>query len=234
MTNETKKILIIEDDSGIWTLLEAAFIGSGFQIFRASSGEEGIHVAASKSPDLITLDLGLPGIDGFEVIKRLRAWTKVPILVLSARGQEQEKVKALDLGANDYITKPFSVGEFLARVRVALRTQSKTSPESELKTFVTPDFSINFIGRTVDVHGKRILMTPKEFHLISLLIENADRVITHRQLLREVWGPTYESQVQYLRVFMKNIREKLEPDAGRPKYFITEVGVGYVFRGVVE
>lgn len=220
------KLLIIEDESAIQKLLAASFPRDDFDICSAFSAEEGIRLAAANNPDLILLDLGLPAIDGFTVIERVREWSQIPIIVLSARTQEDAKIRALDLGANDYVTKPFSVGELLARIRVCLRIQQSLLSGGNSK-ITAGDLSIDLSSHIAYKKESELSLTPTEFNLLALLIKNADKVMTHRTLLKEVWGPTYAGDVQYLRVFMKQIREKIEENPSRPRILITEPGIGY-------
>ncbi|MGA7669903.1 MAG: winged helix-turn-helix domain-containing protein, partial [Nitrolancea sp.] len=180
--------------------------------------------AADKHPDLVILDLGLPGIDGIDVVRGLRGWTTVPIIVLSVRNAEADKVDALDAGADDYVTKPFGMNELLARMRAALR---RHQPADEAPVVVTPDFTIDLTATRITRDGEEVSLTPTEWRLVEVLVRNAGKLITQRQLLHEVWGPSYDTEANYLRVHFANIRKKLEPDPSRPRYFITETGMGY-------
>lgn len=220
------KILVVEDETAIQKLLAASMPAEDFELCAAYSAAEGIRLTAANNPDLILLDLGLPEADGFAVIERVREWSQLPIIVLSARTQEGEKVKALDLGANDYITKPFGIGELLARIRVCLRSQQARFSEGGFE-ISAGDLAINFSSHIAKKKGKEISLTPTEFKLLSLLMKNADKVMTHRALLSAVWGGAYAHEVQYLRVFMKQIREKIEEHPSRPRIIITEPGIGY-------
>ncbi|MGO9614640.1 MAG: response regulator [Dissulfurispiraceae bacterium] len=199
----------------------------GYDLIEAATGQEGLTQAATRNPDVVLLDLGLPDIDGLEVAKRLREWTLVPIIVLSARGQELDKIKALDAGADDYLTKPFGVGELLARLRVALRHRETQRSENKEAVFMLGDVQVDFTKRRVLMNDTEVHLTPIEYKLLTVLIRNAGKVITHNQLLKEVWGPSYANQTQYLRVYMGQLRHKLEADPARPQYFMNEPGVGY-------
>lgn len=220
-------ILVIEDERAIRRFLRAALTGQGYRVFEAATGEDGIIEAASRQPDVVIVDLGLPDIDGLEVIKRLREWSAVPIIVVSARGQEANKVAALDTGADDYLSKPFGVAELLARMRVALRHRARVDPESIESELTVGDLHIDLGRRRVLAQGAEIRLTPIEYRLLATLVRHAGKVVTQRQLLREVWGPNAEDQSNYLRVYMAHLRRKLEQDAARPRYLLTEPGVGY-------
>ena len=220
-------VVVIEDEPQIRRFLRAALTGQGYRLFEAATGEDGLIEAASRQPDVVIVDLGLPDIDGLAVIKRLREWSAVPIIVLSARGQERDKVEALDAGADDYLSKPFGVEELLARLRVALRHHARVDRESTESTFTVGDLLIDLARRRVLVRGVEVHLTPIEYRLLATLVQHAGRVITHRQLLREVWGPNAEDQAHYLRVYMAHLRRKLENDSARPRYLTTEPGVGY-------
>jgi two-component system KDP operon response regulator KdpE len=222
MPSDGAKILVIEDEQEIRRFLRVSLENHGYRLVEAAAGREGLRHAADQQPDLMILDLGLPDIDGMDVIREVRQWSQVPIIILSARGQEQEKVKALDLGADDYLTKPFSVGELLARLRVALRhaVQWKSEPGD-------PVFELDLGARQVFVGSTELHLTPIEYRLLTTLVKYAGRVVTHRQLLKEVWGPDCVMETQYLRVYMAQLRRKIESDAARPKYLLTEPGVGY-------
>jgi two-component system KDP operon response regulator KdpE len=197
-----------------------------YAVVAAVTGDEGLRRAAAGPPDLIILDLGLPDIDGVELTRRLREWSRVPILVVSARGKEQDKVVALDAGADDYLTKPFGVGELLARVRVGLR-RAAANDETGEPVFQSGRLRVDLSRRDVTVAGKPVHLTRNEFRLLSTLVKNAGRVLTHRQLLHEVWGPAAGEETHYLRVYMNQLRQKLEADPTRPQYLRTETGVGY-------
>jgi len=220
-------VVVIEDEPQIRRFLRAALTGQGYRLFEADTGEDGLIEAASRQPDVVILDLGLPDVDGIEVIRRLREWSAVPIIVLSARGQERDKVAALDVGADDYLSKPFGVEELLARMRVALRHHARVDRESTESTFTVGEIQIDLARRRVLVRSAEVHLTPIEYRLLATLVRHAGRVITHRQLLREVWGPNAEDHAHYLRVYMAHLRRKLETDSARPRYLSTEPGVGY-------
>jgi two-component system, OmpR family, KDP operon response regulator KdpE len=217
-------ILMIDDETQIRRLLRVALEGSGYRVFEAASGQEGLVEAAQRHPDAIILDLGLPDMDGVEVLKRLREWSQAPVLVLSVREGEDDKVSALDHGADDFVTKPFGTAELLARLRVVRR---RALPLEENAVFVSGRLEVDLSSRRVLVAGKEVKMTPTEYSLLRLLVRNAGKVVTHRHILKEVWGPNYGEQTQYLRVYMAHLREKLEENPGRPELLVTEAGVGY-------
>jgi two-component system, OmpR family, KDP operon response regulator KdpE len=223
-------VLVIEDEAPIRKFLRTGLGSQGFQLVEAVTGEEGLAQAATRAPDVILLDLGLPDIDGFEVVKRLREWSTVPVLVLSARGQERDKVQALDAGADDYVTKPFSMGELLARMRVALRHRTRLKAGDESSVVEVDGLRVDLERRQVTVSGKPVRLTPIEYRLLSMLARHAGKVLTHDVLLREVWGPGYVQQHHYLRVYMAQLRHKLEGEPARPRILITEPGVGYRLR----
>jgi two-component system, OmpR family, KDP operon response regulator KdpE len=225
MTDPGPLILVIEDEPQMRRFLRVSLPNNGYRVFEAETGRDGVAQAAARNPDLILLDLGLPDQDGVEVTGRLREWAKTPIIVISARGQEDDKIRALDAGADDYLTKPFGMGELLARIRVALRHAARTSAgESH---FQTGGLKVDLAQRQVLVRGQEVHLTPIEYKLLATLIKHAGGVMTHRQLLREVWGPGSSDQVQYLRVYMAQLRHKLEENPSRPEYLLTEPGVGY-------
>jgi two-component system KDP operon response regulator KdpE len=221
------KILTIEDEQEIRRFLRVSLSHQGYLLTEAENGASGILQAAQMQPDLIVLDLGLPDMDGLEVIRRVREWSQLPIIVLSARGQEREKVTALDAGADDYLTKPFSVGELLARIRVALRHHSSDSGGGDESAFQLDKLKVDFARRQVLIDGKQVHLTPTEYRMLTTLVKHAGKVITHRQLLKEVWGPDSVQENHYLRVFMAQLRQKIEADPARPRYLLTEPGVGY-------
>jgi two-component system KDP operon response regulator KdpE len=223
-------VLVIEDEAPIRKFLRTGLGSQGFQLVEAVAGKEGLAQAAKRAPDLVLLDLGLPDIDGFEVVKRLREWSTVPVLVLSARGQERDKVQALDAGADDYVTKPFSMGELLARMRVALRHRMRLRDGDGSSIVEVDGLRVDLERRQVTVSGKPVRLTPIEYRLLSMLARHAGRVLTHDVLLREVWGPGYTQQHHYLRVYMAQLRHKLEGEPARPRILITEPGVGYRLR----
>jgi two-component system KDP operon response regulator KdpE len=221
-------ILVIEDEAQMRKFLRVSLSGNGYQVTEAETAEEGLTQAAARNPDLILLDLGLPDQDGLTVTEHLREWASIPIIVISARGREEDKIQALDAGADDYVTKPFGVGELLARIRVALRHRSISASGSSL--FESGDLKVDLGRRQVHVGDKEVHLTPIEYKLLATLIKHAGRVLTHRQLLREVWGPNSSDQTQYLRVYMGQLRHKLEQNPSRPVHLLTEPGVGYRLR----
>ncbi len=223
MTQPT--ILVVEDEPEIRRLLHATLSAEGYRVVESGDGRRGLIDAGSHRPDLAIVDLGLPDMDGLRVIRRIREWSPMPVLVLSARAQEKSKVEALDAGADDYVTKPFGVGELLARIRVALRHRARAASGETALTF--GGVEVDLERRTATRRGADVSLTPIEFRLIESLARHLGMVVTHRQLLNEVWGPTHESDTHYLRVYMKQLRAKLEDDPVRPRYLVTETGVGY-------
>jgi two-component system KDP operon response regulator KdpE len=219
-------VLVIEDEPQMLRFLRPALQGNGLRILEATTGQAGITEAATRSPDVVLLDLGLPDIDGIAVTRRLREWSRVPIIVISARGREDDKVAALDAGADDYVTKPFGVRELLARLRVALRRTARVG-SGEASRLTVGDLDIDLEKRRVCRAGEPVHLTPIEYRLLAELARNAGKVLTHSHLLREVWGPGYTHQSHYLRVYMTQLRRKLESDPARPRFLITEAGVGY-------
>lgn len=222
-------ILIIEDEPPIRRFLRVSLANEGYRINESASGEEGLRTAASQPPDLVLLDLGLPDVDGQEVLRRLREWFTSPIIVLSARDQESQKVQALDHGADDYVTKPFGAGELLARMRTALRHACRVGPEST--SIAVGDMRVDLAARRVTRHNEEVHLTPLEYKLLTTMLKHLGKVLTHRFLLREVWGPQDSHENHYLRVFVASLRRKLEDDPTRPRYILTEQGVGYRFEG---
>jgi two-component system KDP operon response regulator KdpE len=222
-----KRVLVVDDEPQIIRALRVALTAQGYDVVASVNGEQALDAAATTPPDAVILDLGLPGLSGLEVCRSLREWSQVPILVLSARSAEREKVAALDLGADDYVTKPFGMDEVLARLRAALRRSSATPPTEA--QFETGELRIDFGRRLVTVGGKEVHLTPTEYSLLKLLVANPDRVLTHGMLLRSVWGSEYGEEAHYLRVFVRQLRQKIEPDPSRPRYILTEPGVGYRF-----
>jgi len=218
-------ILVIEDEQPIRRFLRASLTAEGYQIQEADTGEQGMRLARQQPPDLVILDLGLPDIDGQEVLRSLREWLTTPIVVLSARGQESQKVNALDHGADDYVTKPFGVAELLARLRTALRHAAGGGEGSPV--FNVGELQVDLAARRVVVGGEEVHLTPLEYKLLAALIKHAGKVLTHRYLLQEVWGPGHAEETHYLRVFMASLRRKLEADPARPRYLLTEPAVGY-------
>ncbi|HXE52829.1 MAG TPA: response regulator [Tepidisphaeraceae bacterium] len=227
MSEPRPTILVIEDEPPLQKFLRVTLDAQQYNVIEATRGEEGLRHAAVGQPDLVILDLGLPDVDGLEVTRRLREWTAIPIIVVSARGKEQDKVAALDAGADDYLTKPFGVGELLARVRVALRHSAVAKQPTGDPVFEVAGLHVDLSRREVTVEGKPVHLTPNEFRLVSVLVKNAGMVVTHRQLLREVWGPGSSDETHYVRVYMNQLRQKLEADPARPRYLLTEPGVGY-------
>lgn len=220
-------ILLIEDDTQMQRLLRIILQGHGYRLVEAANGQEGLMQAATRAPDIVLLDLGLPDIDGLEVTRRLREWSDVPIIVISAREQEQDKIKALDAGADDYLTKPFGAGELMARIRVAMRHKAIREAGQQESVFILENLRVDLARRQVFLNEKEVHLTPIEYKLLIVLIKNAGKVLTHRQLLKEVWGPSYLTETQYLRVYMTQLRHKLEADPTRPHFLINEPGVGY-------
>lgn len=233
MSESLPLILIIEDELPIRRFLHAALTASDYRWIEAGTAGEGLAQAALRQPDLVILDLGLPDMDGLEVIRQLRGWSTIPIIVLSARQQEGDKVLALDAGADDYLTKPFGVAELLARLRVALRHASRSASAADSPVFEVGDLHVDLALRQVFVAGAEVHLTPIEFKLLATLVQHAGKVLTHRQLLREVWGPGYAEESHYLRVFVAQLRRKIEADPARPRHLITEPGVGYRLRAEV-
>jgi two-component system, OmpR family, KDP operon response regulator KdpE len=220
-------VVLIEDELQIRRFLRATLSGQGYRLFEATTGADGLIEVASRQPDVVIVDLGLPDMDGLEVIRRLREWTTVPVIVLSARGQERDKVTALDAGADDYVSKPFGAGELLARIRVALRHTAGASHEGDEAAFKVGELEVDQLRRHVTIRGAEIKLTPIEYKLLTTLVRHAGKVVTHQQLLREVWGPSHEDQAHYVRVYMAHLRHKLEVEPARPRYLLTEPGVGY-------
>jgi two-component system KDP operon response regulator KdpE len=222
------EILVIDDEVQIRRLLRVTLEAAGYAVREADTGQIGLNEAAYRRPDAIILDLGLPDRPGVEVLGRLREWSKVPVLILSVRGAEGDKIAALDAGADDYLTKPFGSGELLARLRVLLR-RTQTPEETGVVTFGAVE--VDLTRRLVTKNGAEVRLTAKEYAFLRLLLAHRGKVITHRQILREIWGPTAEDQTHYLRVYMAHLRQKLEDEPNQPKYFRTEAGIGYRFSG---
>jgi two-component system, OmpR family, KDP operon response regulator KdpE len=226
------RVLVVDDEPQIRRALSINLRARGYDVDLAPDGERALDLAARKHPDVVVLDLGLPGIDGVDVIRGLRGWTQVPIVVLSVRDAEGDKVAALDAGADDYVTKPFGMDELLARLRAALR---RIAPAEEEEALIeTADFTIDLAAKKVRRDGDEVRLTPTEWHLVEVLVRNRGRLVAQRQLLQEVWGPQYHDETNYLRVFMAQVRRKLEPEPGNPRYFITEPGMGYRFEPAEE
>lgn len=227
MSETGQRVLVVDDENSIRRYLRAALSAQGFSIYEAANGQEAINEVVSHHPDLIILDLGLPDFDGIEVTRRLREWSRTPIIILSVREAENDKIAALDAGADDYLTKPFGTGELMARMRVALRRQSSKLDDPILRV---EDLKMDVSRRLVSVGEEQISLTPTEYEILRLLLQNAGKVLTHRQLLKQVWGTAYESEMHILRVNISNLRRKIEPDPSRPHYLLTEPGVGYRIR----
>jgi two-component system KDP operon response regulator KdpE len=221
-------LLVIDDEPQLLRFLRASLPHQGYRVIEAATGEEGLREAATRTPDAILLDLGLPDLDGVEVTRRLRGWSTVPVIVLSARGQESDKIEALDAGADDYLTKPFGIGELLARLRVALRHVARGAAPSPV--FESGDLRVDLGARRVFSRGAEVRLTRTEYKLLALLVQHAGKVLTHRQLLKDVWGPGSVGESHYLRVYMGQLRHKLEADPARPRHLVTEIGVGYRLR----
>jgi two-component system KDP operon response regulator KdpE len=227
MPEDKELILLIEDEPQMRRFLRITLRSHGYRLVEAATAQEGLMQATTRNPDVVLLDLGLPDLDGLEVTKRLREWTQTPIIVISAREQEQDKVKALDAGADDYLTKPFSAGELLARIRVSLRHALRQRAGRNEPVFLMDNLRVDLAQRQVFLDEREIHLTPIEYKLLTTLIRHAGKVITHRQLLTEVWGPAHADEVQYLRVYMTQLRHKLEADPARPKFLMNEPGIGY-------
>src|SRR5258706_1946237 len=227
MSDAGQRVLVVDDENAIRRYLHTALTAQGFTVYEAASGEEAVNAVLSNRPDIIILDLGLPDFDGIEVTRRLREWSKTPIIILSVREAENDKIAALDAGADDYLTKPFSSGELMARMRVAMRRLANKSDEPILHV---DNLKMDLSRRLVTVAEKEISLTPTEYDILRLLMQNAGKVLTHRHLLRQVWGTAYESEMHLLRVNISNLRRKIEPDPARPHYMLTEPGVGYRLR----
>jgi two-component system, OmpR family, KDP operon response regulator KdpE len=220
-------ILVVEDDPQMRRFLRAILTSSGYRLLEAANAQDGIRHASLHHPDLIILDLGLPDMDGLELTRQIREWTAMPIIVLSARDQERDKVLALDAGADDYLTKPFGTSELLARMRVALRHAFRAAQETDEPTFTVGELHVDMAHRQVFIADREVHLTPIEYKLLLMLVQYAGKVVTQRQLLREVWGPGYDQESHYLRVYMGQLRHKLEVDPTRPRFLLTEPGVGY-------
>ena len=221
------RVLVIDDEAPILRALRINLTARKYEVAVATDGASGLAAMARERPDVLILDLGLPDMDGTEVIKGVRGWTSTPIIVLSAWGQESAKVAALDAGADDYVTKPFGMDELLARLRAAVR---RASPAPDEPVVATADFTVDLADKRVTRDGRDVRLTPTEWQLLEVLVRNADRLVTQRQLLQEVWGPEYQTEGNYLRVYVAQLRRKLEPDPSRPRHLLTEPGMGYRFR----
>lgn len=220
------RILVVEDDRSLVRALASNLEVRGYDVSVATDGADAMRLAADDRPDLVILDLGLPERDGLEVLQSLRGWTDIPVIVLSARGTEGDKVEALDAGADDYVAKPFGMGELLARVRAALRRAVPAEDEAMVET---PNFTIDLAAKKVHVAGAEVHLTPTEWGMVEILVRNPGRLVSQATVLREVWGPVYEKESHYLRSYIAQIRRKLEPEPSRPRYFLTEAGMGYRF-----
>jgi two-component system KDP operon response regulator KdpE len=223
-------VLIVEDEPQTRRFLRPVLKARGFEVVEAENGEQGVKEAVFRKPGIVLLDLGLPDLDGVEVIRRLREWSKVPIIVLSVRDREEDKIEALDSGADDYLTKPFGAGELMARIRVALRNKARADEELSSPFFSVGELKVDLVRRRVTVSDEELHLTPTEYQLLTVLIRAAGRVVTHQSLLQEVWGKAYEGHTQYLRVFMAQLRRKLELGPARSRYLTTEPGIGYRLR----
>lgn len=223
MVEPSARILVVDDEPAIRRFLRTSLVPQGYTVFEAADGRQGLTAVMANRPDLVILDIGLPDLDGVEVTRALREWTRLPIIILSVRDREADKIAALDAGADDYLTKPFGLGELLARIRVALRRQTGSSSEP---IFNSGGLSVDLANRIVTVESREVQLTPTEYELLRVLVVHAGKVITHRQIMRQVWGEGYQD-MHILRVNISNLRRKLEPDPARPRYIITDPGVGY-------
>jgi two-component system KDP operon response regulator KdpE len=227
MAEDKELILLIEDEPQMRRFLRITLQIQGYRLIESATARDGLMQATTRNPDVVLLDLGLPDLDGLEVTKRLREWNQTPIIVISAREQEQDKVKALDAGADDYLTKPFNASELLARIRVALRHAARQNTDKNEPVFTLRNLRVDLAQRQVFVSDKEVHLTPIEYKLLMVLVRHAGKVITHTQLLKEVWGPAHINEVQYLRVYMTQLRHKLETDPARPRFLMNEPGIGY-------
>jgi len=228
MNERHETILVVDDEPQIRRFLRTSLAAHGYGVLEAANGADALRLASTERPDLMVLDLGLPDADGLEVLRGLREWSRMPIFILSVRQAEAEKVKALEAGADDYVTKPFGTAEFVARVKSALRRSVQVSPGEPV--FVVGGLQFDLARRVVTLDGSEIHLSPKQYRLLQMLVQNAGKVVTHEQLLREIWGADHTEDVQYLRVFVRKIRNKIEADPARPRYLLTELGVGYRLR----
>ena len=222
------KILVVDDDPQIRRVMKATLVGHHYEVIEARTGEDALEKAPHEMPNLVLLDMNMPGMGGLETCRALRAGSDIPVIILSVRNTEKDKVAALDAGADDYVTKPFSIEELLARIRAAMR-RSPSSSEGGPHTFQSPDLEIDFETRHVRAHGSDVRLTPKEFELLRYLVAHSGKPVTHRELLQAVWGPDYGDEPEYLRVFINQVRKKIEPNPAKPKYILTEPWVGYKF-----
>lgn len=230
MTDPGPVVLLVEDEPQMRRFLRVTLASHGYRVVEAKTAEEGLAQAKARNPDVVLLDLGLPDYDGLHVVKSLRAWCSTPILIISARGQESDKISALDAGADDYLTKPFGAGELLARIRVALRHAARPAQDAAAEVFAVSGLRVDVLGRQVHVGEREVHLTPIEFKLLTTLIRSAGKVMTHRSLITEVWGPAHAEQTHYLRVHMAQLRQKIEAEPARPRFLVTEPGIGYRFR----
>jgi two-component system KDP operon response regulator KdpE len=219
-------VLVVDDEPQIRRALTTNLKARGYEVDQAPTGERALELAAERHPDAVILDIGLPGVDGIEVVRGLRGWSTVPIIMLTVREHEADKIEALDAGADDYVTKPFSMGELLARLRAALR---RRAPVDEEAVVATDDFTIDLAAKRVHRNGEDVHLTPLEWGIVEVLVRHPGKLVAQRQLLQEVWGPQYETETNYLRLYLAQIRRKLEPEPSRPRYFVTEPGMGYRF-----
>lgn len=222
---EPIRVLVADDEPQIRRFLRTSLSAHGYTVLEASTGQEALLRGSDERPDILVLDLGLPDLDGMEVIRRIREWSQVPIIILSVRGREEDKIAALDAGADDYVTKPFGMGELMARIRAALR--GRLAAETDQPVFRTGGLEVDLAKRQVKVEGREIKLTPNEYELLRVLVLNAGKVVTHQHLLREVWGPADVDQTHYVRVYVGQLRQKIETDSSQPRYILTEPGVGY-------
>ena len=227
MANLKPVVVVIEDDPPIRRFLRTGLSSHGFEIHETDCGRRGLVEAGLRKPDLVILDLGLPDMDGVEVVRLIREWSAMPVIILSARGSEQSKIEALDAGADDYLTKPFGLGELLARVRVALRHSARTPGQEASAALTTGELQIDLLKRQVRLRGEEVHLTPIQYRLLALLAQHAGKVLTQKQIMKEVWGPAQAENAHYLRIYMSQLRQKLEADPARPQYLLTESGVGY-------
>jgi two-component system, OmpR family, KDP operon response regulator KdpE len=225
MSDHLARVLVVDDEPQIRRFLRTALDAHLYAVAETGTGEGGLDLAATWTPDLVVLDLGLPDIDGIEMLRRLREWSAVPVLVLSVRGAEQDKVAALDLGADDFVTKPFGMAEFLARVRAALRRHTQDRPTDPV--FTVGGLKLDMARRRLTVDGVEVRLSPKQYRLLNVLAQHAGKVLTHHHLLKEIWGPAHLNDVHYLRIFVRKLRNRIEKDPARPRFLLTELGVGY-------
>jgi len=220
-------IIVIEDDPSIRRFLYTSLSTHNFKVFEVDTGKKGIVEVEVRKPDVLILDLGLPDMDGVDIIKSIRSWSTVPIIILSARSDEQQKIQAFEAGADDYLTKPFGFGELLARIRVALRHSMRPYEQSQNDIFITGNLKFDAVNRVVCIDDQEVHLTPIQYRLLMVLVKNAGKVLTQQQILKEVWGPSYKENAHYLRIYMSQLRQKLEADPAQPKLLLTESGIGY-------